>query len=215
MAGESMNPQCDGAGAIVCRLAARLDLAPAPDNAAAHAFPSTPRSPFGSTNVNQVEVFSAADRGDYPEAERQYRRTLAIRKQLGDRAGVATGYGQLGLLAQARGDYPDTERQFHRALAIREELGDRARMATSFHNLGVLAQLRGDYPEAERQNSRALGIRERLGDRAGLADSYAQLGTLAALRGEYPEAGTAVLLRAGYQGGAGRPDRNGQNLPQS
>jgi len=43
-------------------------------------------------------------RGDYPEAERRYQQSLTINAELGNRAGTANSYHNLGILAQARGD---------------------------------------------------------------------------------------------------------------
>ena len=42
----------------------------------------------------------AQHRGDYDEAARQYQRALDIYERLGDQAGMATSYHQLGILAQ-------------------------------------------------------------------------------------------------------------------
>jgi tetratricopeptide (TPR) repeat protein len=130
----------------------------------------------------------AQDRGDYQEAERQYRRSLEINERLGNQADMATGYHQLGMLAQDRGDYEEAERQYRRSLDIKERLGNQAGMAIAYHQLGMLAQLRGDYEEADRQYRRSLDIKERLGHQAGMATSYHQLGMLAELRGDYEEA---------------------------
>nr|MDQ3989659.1 tetratricopeptide repeat protein [Actinomycetota bacterium] len=44
-------------------------------------------------------------RGDYDGAERRYQDSLAIKEEIGDRAGVARSFHQLGMIAQARGDY--------------------------------------------------------------------------------------------------------------
>jgi hypothetical protein len=46
----------------------------------------------------------AQDRGDLAAAEQWYQKSLAIKEALGDRPGLATSYGQLGLLAELRGD---------------------------------------------------------------------------------------------------------------
>ena len=45
----------------------------------------------------------AQDRGRLDEAADWYARSLAIKEELGDRPGMASSYGQLGLLAEARG----------------------------------------------------------------------------------------------------------------
>ena len=48
----------------------------------------------------------AQDRGRLEEAEDWYRKSLAIKEELGDRPGMAITYGQLGLLAEARAQAP-------------------------------------------------------------------------------------------------------------
>jgi hypothetical protein len=45
---------------------------------------------------------TAQNRVQLDEAEDWYRRSLAIKEELGDRAGMASTYGQLGLLAEDR-----------------------------------------------------------------------------------------------------------------
>jgi tetratricopeptide (TPR) repeat protein len=146
-------------------------------------------------------------RGDYDEAARLCRRSLAIEERLGNQAGMASSYHQLGILAQYRGDYDEAARQYRRSLAIKERLGNQLGMATSYHNLGILAQDRGDYADAARQYERSLNIRERFGDQAGMASDYGQLGVLAYLRGDYEEAARqyrrslAIEERLGDQAG--------------
>jgi Flp pilus assembly protein TadD len=44
---------------------------------------------------------------NYDEAEARYRQSLAIKVRLGDQAGMATSYHQLGMLAMVRGDYEE------------------------------------------------------------------------------------------------------------
>ena len=44
---------------------------------------------------------TAQDRGRLDEAEDWYRKSLAIDEELGDRRGMASGYHQLGMTAQA------------------------------------------------------------------------------------------------------------------
>ena len=144
-------------------------------------------SPRQAKWIGQLGILAQA-RGDYDEAERQYRRALDIFERLGDQASAATGYHNLGILAQRRGDYDEAERLYGRALDIRERLGDQAGMADSYGQLGRLANDRGDYDEAERQYRRALDIFKRLGDQAKIATVYHQLGFLADDRGDYDEA---------------------------
>jgi tetratricopeptide (TPR) repeat protein len=130
----------------------------------------------------------AQDRGDYDAARDWYRKSLAIFEQLGNRAGMAGLYHQLGTVAQSRGDYDAALDWYRQSLAIKEQLGDRAVMARSYHQLGMVAQHRGDYDAALDWYRQSLAISEQLGDRAGMARSYHQLGIVAQHRGDYDAA---------------------------
>ena len=103
-------------------------------------------------------------RGDYHKAARQYQRALDINERLGNQAEMASGYHQLGRLAQLRGDYDEGARQYQRALDIFERLGDQAGMATSYSQLGNLEKDRdGSMTAAITWHVKALVIRLRLG----------------------------------------------------
>jgi tetratricopeptide (TPR) repeat protein len=127
---------------------------------------------------------------------RQYRRALDINERLGNQANVASGYHNLGALAQDRGDYEEAARQYQRSLDIKERLGDQAGMASGYHQLGRLAQDRGDYEEAARQYQRSLDIEGRLGNQVGMATSYSQLGNLELERGGSTTTTIALHVRA-------------------
>ena len=144
-------------------------------------------SPRKAAWIHQLGIL-AQNRGDYPEAARQYQRSLDILERLGDQAGMAASYHNLGILAQNRGDYAEAARQYQRSVEINERLGNQAGMASNYGQLGILAQFQGEYAEAARQCQRALDILERLGDQAGMATSYHHLGMLAQDQGDYAEA---------------------------
>jgi hypothetical protein len=52
--------------------------------------------------LHQVGIIAQL-RGAYDEALEWYRRSLALKEELGDRAGMATSYGQIGVLFTTRG----------------------------------------------------------------------------------------------------------------
>ena len=141
----------------------------------------------------------AHDRGDYDEAARQYQRSLDICERLGDQAGMATSYHQLGMLAQDRGDYDEAARQYQRALDINERLGNQAGTASSYSQLGNLEKDRGGPAAAAiTWHVKALAIRLRLGSPQAEND----LRRLAAYRsGTGPGPFTSILAHA-----AGSPD---------
>jgi tetratricopeptide (TPR) repeat protein/CHAT domain-containing protein len=127
-------------------------------------------------------------RGDYQAALHQYEKSLKIKEELGNRAGVAKSLHEIGMIHQHRGNYPAALEQYEKSLKILEELGDRANMASSLHQIGTIHQHRGDYTAALEQYEKSLKILEELGDRANMASSLHQIGTIHQHRGDYPAA---------------------------
>ncbi len=120
--------------------------------------------------------------------EEWLQRILAVRTELGDRAGMATSWGVLGDIARNRGDYDKAEALYHQSLAVYTEIGDRAGMATSWGVLGDIARNRGDYDKAEALYHQSLAVYTEIGDRAGMATSWGVLGYIASKRGDYDKA---------------------------
>ena len=109
-------------------------------------------------------------------------------QRLGDRAGLATTYNNIGLIHDARGDYRVALEWYMKDLAISEELGDRAGLAATYNNIGRIHDARGDYPAALDWYGKSIAISEKLGDRALLATNYDNIGGIDRARGDYPAA---------------------------
>ncbi|MFD9563189.1 tetratricopeptide repeat protein [Streptomyces sp. NPDC059994] len=103
------------------------------------------------------------------------------------RKNIATGYHQIGMVAQHRGRLEEAEEWYHKSLAIEEGLGNRTGMAGSYHQLGIVSQLRGRMTQAEEWYHKSLTIKEELGNQAGMARSYHALGMVAQHRGHLAE----------------------------
>jgi tetratricopeptide (TPR) repeat protein len=85
----------------------------------------------------------ALDQGDYPAARALLEESLAIRRELGDRHGIATSLSNLGYAALNQGDYPAARALYEESLAIRRELGDQFGILYSLEGLAaVVASLR-------------------------------------------------------------------------
>ena len=91
---------------------------------------------------------------------------------------MATGYHQLGTLAQVRGDYEEAERRYRQSLEIDERLGNQAGLATSYGQLGILQTERGANPQAIAYEIESLAIRLSIGS----SNAAGNLGRLAKLR---------------------------------
>jgi tetratricopeptide (TPR) repeat protein len=110
------------------------------------------------------------DLGDYERAAALFQEALALRRGIGDQAGVATSLHNLGRVARHRGDLRQAGASFRESLDLRRALGDLQGTASSLAELGAVAL-------EERELSRALGLYrealvlyQRVGDRQGVAD---------------------------------------------
>ena len=79
-----------------------------------------------------------------------YRKSLEIEEQLGRKEGMASDYGNLGIVYQDRGDLDEAEAIYRKALELDEQLGRKEGIASNYSNLGNLYQMRGDLDEAAR-----------------------------------------------------------------
>jgi predicted ATPase/DNA-binding SARP family transcriptional activator len=133
----------------------------------------------------------ACDQGDYGTAKALYEESLAIRRELGDRPGIANSLHNLGLVANFQEDYAASRALYEESLAIRREMEDRQGIASSLNNLGNMAYAVGDYGTATLLLQESLAISREIGHRWWEALALNNLGLVAKIQGDY---GTAKGL---------------------
>ena len=74
--------------------------------------------------------------GDFKQAVKYHNQHLSIAKELGDRAGEGSAYGNLGNAYQSLGDFKQAVKYHNQDLSIAKELGDRAGEGRAYGNLG-------------------------------------------------------------------------------
>jgi predicted ATPase/class 3 adenylate cyclase len=126
--------------------------------------------------------------GDYPVAWKLHEESLAIRRTLGDRSGIAASLNSLGALAYDENDFPAARARYEESLAIRRELGDRWGIAVSLNNLGNVASDQNDYATAHASYEASLALMRELGDPRGIANALNNLGRLASRGRDYAAA---------------------------
>ena len=126
--------------------------------------------------------------GEYCKAEEYLKEALVITKEIGNKKGEASSYGNLGSLFQSVGEYGKAEEYLQKALAIRKEIGDKKGEASSYGKLGTVFQSVSEYGKAEEYLQKALAIRKEIGDKEGEATSYGNPGTVFQSFGEYGKA---------------------------
>jgi tetratricopeptide (TPR) repeat protein len=88
------------------------------------------------------------NRGQYDEAERLYRASLAVFEEIGDRREVAVTQSSLADLLQNRGQYDEAERLYQSGLAICHEVRDLQGIGVFLMGLGQLRLAHGQRDEA-------------------------------------------------------------------
>ena len=85
---------------------------------------------------------------DYDQALEWHQKSLLITEEIGDRAGLAMTYNNIGLVYDSRGEYDRAMEWYDKSLPIFEEIGDRAGLARTFGNIGYLFSDQNDYSNA-------------------------------------------------------------------
>ena len=72
-----------------------------------------------------------------------------ISKEIGDKGGEASAYGNLGTVFKSVGQYTKAEEYLQKALVIKKEIGDKEGEASAYGNLGTVFQSVGQHAKAE------------------------------------------------------------------
>ena len=126
--------------------------------------------------------------GDYEEAGAAHREALALRRAVGDTAGIAESLYHLGITAYRRSDNGAARALLEESLSIARELGDRAGVARALLNLGNIAAEYGAPGEARALYSESLALEKELGNRRRMANALNNLGLLAQGDRDYEKA---------------------------
>lgn len=130
----------------------------------------------------------ASAQGDYMVASKLYEESLAIRRELGDKPGIAALLNNQGNLAYHQSNYAAARKLFEKSLAIRRELGDKPGIAALLNNQGNLAYYQGNYAAARELIEESLAILRELGNKHSIASPLNNLGMVAQDQGDYAAA---------------------------
>ena len=123
-----------------------------------------------------------------PDRAQFSERALEIYRELGDLAGQAVVYNNLGALAYYRGRWGEALDYYAQGRAARERTGDAVSAAMGTSNIGEILSDQGRLNEAEPLFREALRVWRAAGFRAGVADATIHLGRVASRAGRFDEA---------------------------
>ncbi len=126
--------------------------------------------------------------GNYPEAIKHGRRSLAIAREINDRVGEETALGDLGYAYYALSDYPQALTYHQLRLNIAREIGSRDGEGTALAGLGMVYAALGNFSEAIKCQQESLTITREIGNRNGEGNALGCLGNIYCLLGQYSQA---------------------------
>lgn len=126
--------------------------------------------------------------GDYRAATAHYEESLAMRRVLDDRPGIAASLNNLATVAYEQGDPHRARCMYEESLALAREAGNPEATASVLGNLAGVALALGDYEAAQDLHRESLALRRRQGNRKAIAASLGNLGDVHACMGDYAAA---------------------------
>ena len=138
-----------------------------------------------STALNAAGTLAYV-RNDYQRAAALLQDSLTLRRELGDRSGIATSLHNLSRVRFYQGDHEGAVAMCKESLALCRELGDKRGIAMVLNTLGVIARNRGDEPAARSLYEESLGLFRELGDQWGIGLLLNNLARVARDLGDWP-----------------------------
>jgi tetratricopeptide (TPR) repeat protein len=94
----------------------------------------------------------AMEQGDHTKARALYSDSLALKREIGDKRGIALSLSKLAYVAQKQADYAEAEPLYLESLVMSQELGDKLGVCLSLIGLGKVvteagSALRGAHCE--------------------------------------------------------------------
>jgi tetratricopeptide (TPR) repeat protein len=120
----------------------------------------------------------------YKEALPLYEQSLAIFREIGDKAGEGVTLNNIGQIYDARGDYPAALKYLKQSLAIYREIGDKEGEGTTLNNISQIYDARGDSATALTYLEQSLGISREIGDKQGEGITLSNIGLIYHAKGD-------------------------------
>jgi predicted ATPase/DNA-binding CsgD family transcriptional regulator len=131
----------------------------------------------------------AFEAGDYPLARERLEASLGMRRELGDRFGIANMLNNLALIATGEGDHAQARALHEESIAVRRALGSERAVGSALVNLGDTLNSLGEHGQARAAFEEALAMAGRQGDPRVHAHALNNLAETAWFEGDVAAAG--------------------------
>jgi len=128
------------------------------------------------------------DVGKFEDALKELTDLLTIHAESGNREGIASDYGNIGIVYQIQGDMKKALEHYEKALKIDEEIGNKQGMANQLGNMGNVYRIQGNMEKALKHHEKALEIHEKIGDKQDMASNLGNMGIVYQIQGNMEKA---------------------------
>ena len=130
---------------------------------------------------------------DYEDAERMFRESLTLYREVGDVPRSVAVQALLGSLDAARGRYADAEPLLVECATLVRTLGDAQRLAGILRDLGIVARVRGDAEKSASLIEESLALARGAGDSILMSDVLVIRGRVECGDGNLESAETSLI----------------------
>ncbi|NEN91162.1 MAG: tetratricopeptide repeat protein [Okeania sp. SIO3H1] len=126
--------------------------------------------------------------GKFDEALESYEKVLAIRKELGDQAGIAQTLNNMGDVYVNQREYAQALDVLQQALTIRRKINDRPGISETLNLIGFTYQRQREFSQALNLHQEALDISQAVNDRPNEGESLHNIAAVKASQGQLDQA---------------------------
>jgi serine/threonine protein kinase/tetratricopeptide (TPR) repeat protein len=124
------------------------------------------------------------------EALRNYQESLAIKRRIGDKRGMAVSLNTIAQIQELSGDSGEALKGYQEALQLRREIGDKKGVGDTLIDLGDFYHDRGQYDQALSLFKESLQIQRELGNERNQGLCLNNIGSCYSFKGQYDDAAT-------------------------
>jgi tetratricopeptide (TPR) repeat protein/predicted Ser/Thr protein kinase len=124
------------------------------------------------------------------EALRNYQESLAIKRRIGDKRGMAVSLNNIAQLQELSGNSGEALKSYQEALKLRREIGDKKGVGETLIDLGDFYHDRGEHDQALKLHKEALVLERELGNERYQALCLNNIGSSYSFKGQYEDAAT-------------------------
>jgi tetratricopeptide (TPR) repeat protein len=146
--------------------------------------------PESRARILQALGIAYRNLGKLDDALTHYEQSLAIKKQIGDKRGIASSLSEIAYIHDLQGRPDRAVASYKEALDIRRALGDKRGVGITLANLGASYLDRGRYPESLEALREALQVHRETGDETWQARCLHNIGSLYYATAQFEESRT-------------------------